>query len=347
MINRIIVDELLAEIPGTPDGIGANVSLTSVYDDIKNARFEEDARLSQGVWEREAKKADWNLVAKLAIDALKTQSKDLQIVGWLMEASIILDGFDGIIQSIDLLQIFIESFWGSCYPRTDENTSDDEQKFRILDWIYDASAKRVLLIPFLIINDEEDVINLYQYEYAQELNARAMRSPKNTTEITASVHKNNMKTIDEIQKGIRQAPEHSLEVILDNIGQIKMEKNNLESTIAKISKQNSVGIFSELIKNVEKIENILRQYVTKTSNIVTPQHKKEKEQTKIKFSEREEIYEKIKILAQRLMQVERHSPSHYMLDLVVSWQNKTLLEVMNDLKSGDTEAHKLLKFLMP
>ena len=80
---------------------------------------------------------------------------------------------------------------------------------------------------------------------------------------------------------------------------------------------------------------------------------KEKEQIienknslKIKSLNREEIYKLLNELYLLLKEVDKHSPSPYLLNLILEWKDKTLLEIINDVKIGNTESHQLLKMLL-
>ena len=85
-------DDLLNPIPGDNPS-GAYLYYAPIYDKIKEARRQEDAPGPSGVWARERKAADWNLVIKLAGEALATQSKDVQLAVWLAEAYFKKEGF--------------------------------------------------------------------------------------------------------------------------------------------------------------------------------------------------------------------------------------------------------------
>ena len=64
--------------------VGDNLYYDPVYDQIKEARREDDPTLSQGVWEFDLKKADWAVVENLCSRALITQTKrssNCQLVG--------------------------------------------------------------------------------------------------------------------------------------------------------------------------------------------------------------------------------------------------------------------------
>ena len=74
------ISDIIAGIPGSPDESGFDISLSKSYDDIREARFEEDSSISFGIWERELKKADWDLAEQLCVETLKTKSKDFQVV---------------------------------------------------------------------------------------------------------------------------------------------------------------------------------------------------------------------------------------------------------------------------
>ncbi len=133
-------DDILTPIPGDNPS-GENLEYAPVYDQIREARREEDDA-PQGEWQRARKVADWKLVMKLAGDALATQSKDLQLAAWLTEALLKRESFAGLRAGLDLLKALIENFWDTLYPPIE----DGDLEFRVtpLDWVgsYLAAAPK-------------------------------------------------------------------------------------------------------------------------------------------------------------------------------------------------------------
>ncbi|MDR0695487.1 MAG: type VI secretion system ImpA family N-terminal domain-containing protein [Holosporales bacterium] len=346
---NIQIEDILREIPGSPDGVGYDLSLTKVYDDIKEAKFHEDSALSLGVWERELKKADWVLAENLANEAIRTQSKDLQILGWLIETVVTLDGFYGILEGMKILTEFVKTFWETCYPKDENNVSDNEQKFRILEWIYDTVAKKSKFIPF-INYDSRDGVTLYDHEYATELKALSIKSPNAYDDAVKSAQQAGMRTFGEIQNILGVMPQERKDDILEHIQKIRDARTGFTDAITNASGQNGVGVFSALMGNLERIGRILTSSGEKRpmANVETGAdgQKVSKSSSQAHAADREDIYDQIEILAKKLAIIEKHSPSSHMLTLIVSWKNKNLLEIVDDLKSGNMESHRLLKFLI-
>ena len=73
------------------------------YDQIQEARREDDAGLDQGVWTTDLKKADWGRVQNLCLDALLKRSKDIQLSAWLMEAWLHSEGFFGLLETLKMI----------------------------------------------------------------------------------------------------------------------------------------------------------------------------------------------------------------------------------------------------
>lgn len=338
--TKFEIPDLLTEIEGSPDGVGYDLVLSPVYDNIKNARFEEDASVSFGIWEHELKKADWALVEKLAVDAVRNKSKDLQIVGWLIEAMVVLDGFEGVLRGINVLSTFVKQFWATCYPRNEDNSSDIEQKQIILEWIFDTVGKKSLFIPFAWYNGS-DAVNLYNYEYAVDMKNATIRAPNSSAQILESAKKSGAKNLEEVLNIVSVMPHDDAGKILKLTRDIKKSKAEFDATLVELA-GGTQNTFSGLITNLEKIEKLLS---TKKNS---GESKEEAEQLPecSDTGTRDNIYDQISSLSKKLAAIEKHSPSSFILDLVVSWRNKTLLEIMDDLKSGKSDAHKLLKFLL-
>ncbi len=124
------IEQFLEPIPGE-NPVGKNLKY-SLHDKIKEARRQEDSG-PVGLWERDAKTADFKQVIKISEDALLKSTKDLWIAAWLTEAWIYEYDVPGLTSGLQLLDGFIERFWENLYPELDEG--DAELRATPLEWV--------------------------------------------------------------------------------------------------------------------------------------------------------------------------------------------------------------------
>jgi type VI secretion system protein ImpA len=98
---------------------GENMRLSDLYDDVKEAR-RADEELPMGQWQTDLKKADFPKVITLAVSALSTQTKDLQIGAWLTEALVKENGFAGLRDGLKLMSGLQDKFWETVFPQINE-----------------------------------------------------------------------------------------------------------------------------------------------------------------------------------------------------------------------------------
>ncbi len=126
----IEIERFLEPIPGdNPSGKNLRYIL---HDKIKEARRQEDSAPA-GLWERDAKAADFTQVIKASEDALLKSTKDLWIAAWLTEAWTYEFEVPGLTSGLLLLQELVERFWDTLYPEIE----DDDLEIRVppLDWV--------------------------------------------------------------------------------------------------------------------------------------------------------------------------------------------------------------------
>jgi type VI secretion system protein ImpA len=63
---------------------------------------------------------DWDVVQSLALEVLTQKSKDLEILAWLCEAMVRLQGFAGLRDCFHVAAGLIETMWDALYPLPDE-----------------------------------------------------------------------------------------------------------------------------------------------------------------------------------------------------------------------------------
>jgi type VI secretion system protein ImpA len=337
-MNRVKYDSyfITSEIPESVDGVGDDLSLSLIYDEIKNAREEDDSRLSMGIWERELKKADWPLVESLAVDILSSKSKDLQVVAWLIEAIVSMDGLNGIPTAFSILKLFLESFWYTCFPKNEDNSSDEGMKINILNWIESCVSDKILMYSFV------ENVTLYEYEYAVQMKALGKRSADVEAEISRDIQKNHRKTLDEIHGLLKRESMSSIRPLEEEIAKINVAIASLKETLGKILGDPQIVSFSRVVDQISEIYRIIDQTCKQEPAI---QGKNEISEIVNKETS-DDIYSQLSKFSMELKRLEKHSPVPFMLDLIVRWKDKTLFEIMNDLKTGETEAHKLLKILI-
>jgi type VI secretion system protein ImpA len=114
-LRNDLLDPIAGEIPSGPD-----LRYDPVFDQIKEARREEDNTLPTGDWDRPAKKADHQQVVELAGESLAKRTKNLRLAASLVESQFKLDGAAVLGPSIELLRNLQEKFWETIYPEIDE-----------------------------------------------------------------------------------------------------------------------------------------------------------------------------------------------------------------------------------
>lgn len=103
---------------------GYSVKGNGVYNTIQNARREDDASLPQGPWEHKLKRADWPVVSRVAIEALCSKTKDLQVAAWLLEAQVHQHGFAAVAPGLLLIEGLLRTYWLELYPQDAESGSE-------------------------------------------------------------------------------------------------------------------------------------------------------------------------------------------------------------------------------
>jgi type VI secretion system protein ImpA len=126
-------ETLLAPIsPAQP--AGADLSFSSDFDAIAQARRFDDPSLEQGEWVTELKEADWAFVVKRCATLLGEKSKDLRVAVWMAEAAAKQHRMQGLGESFRLLAGLIREYWNNgLYPEPDGD--DMEQRVGNLAWI--------------------------------------------------------------------------------------------------------------------------------------------------------------------------------------------------------------------
>ena len=140
----IEVEALLAPVAGE-NPAGESLQYAGLYDEVrKERRADED--LAQGEWKKSnTKSADWGEVVRLTTDALKGQTKDLQVGAWLAEALVKLHGFTGLRDGLRLMRGLHERFWDHAYPEVDEDGL--EGRANSLAWLSGQLARTVKGVP--------------------------------------------------------------------------------------------------------------------------------------------------------------------------------------------------------
>lgn len=106
--------DILEPIAGA-NPAGVHLRYEAIFSEIKAARRSDDdgARRPE---DPPPKAADWPKVVELTSNALATQSKDLELAGWLTEALLRREGLPGLKSGLELIRELIVRYWPSLFP---------------------------------------------------------------------------------------------------------------------------------------------------------------------------------------------------------------------------------------
>ena len=251
------LDALLVPIPGENPS-GEDVRYTR-YDEIKEARRQDD-NLPKGDWEEKGpvKTADWKKVVTIASTALSTETKDLQVAVWLVEALVKDEGFGGLRDGLIFLKELHARFWDSVYPIIEEG--DFSFRAGPIDWMNEDKNLPFAIrgIPF-IQSPEGDAYSLLHWEEAQEVENLGRKNPK---EKAAAIADKKM-TVEQFNKAVQSTPLPHCLALLEQVQQTQEALSGLQQIIVE-----KYGESNDECPSIEKIRKVVEECHTILEGIV-------------------------------------------------------------------------------
>jgi type VI secretion system ImpA family protein len=340
--------------PISPDApSGESLRYEGVYDQIREARAEDDPVLSRGVWKIPLKRAEWPEVEALCIDALEHRTKDLQISAWLLEAWIQIYGFAGLREGLRLLFALCEKFWDTLHPQV----KDGDLEFRIapLVWINDKLPVRLKLLA--VTNPPSDDVKAYcfaDWESAcrppaaaqakdgatqAQFDQSALLTPTNffsglLTDINGAMQAaEDLETFLERQCGPGAPSLRQLWTTIDSIRGLIVSILNQRETPAAALPSNpeqtggGAGHYDEAIQPTDSGPELT---VVASNGPIRS---------------RSEAYRRLSEAADYLARTEPHSPTPYLVRRAIAWGGMRLEELLQELVHNNSELGEIFRLL--
>jgi type VI secretion system protein ImpA len=383
--KRVTIDDekLLAPLP-TSGGVGESLRYDPIYDQIRDARREEDDKLSQGIWQRDLKKADFISVEQLCANALEFRSKDLQIIAWLVESWTALDGMEGFFRGIQLCHRLNNIYWGNMHPQQEDN--DFEARVRLFEWMNEQFANRLLMVSLTYHPLSQELSTLTLADWLSALNtetvakrssdyAKSISEAEATGTTTLASFKKMLQTTDAhfLQKNFFFAQKAAIETqeffefLAQKIGKqatsfkrIRTCLDDIERICKTTLQQRSLPLdydkdaFEEIVEPLRESfsppeKSFDTDDIATLLTVAPPALKHDIEPVLpddvMNITGRREAYQALRDIGQFLQNLDPHSPTPSLLEMIVSWENKTLPLILEDLSNAPSNTQMLLRML--
>lgn len=357
-------DQLLAPI-APDDPCGVDLRYEPVYDHIRDLRRQEDPNVPQGVWQRERKQADWAAVASECLRVLETQSKDLQIAAWLLEAWLNLHGFQGAAEGFRVIHALCDRFWDDLHPRI----QDGDTEFRIgpILWLNDRIPVALKLIP-LTVPDSTDIRSYAFVDWEKASQAETQRAadgrPKAAPVTFAQLQQSAMltasscllSTLGAVQRLLQHCVE--LDRLLDGkmgreapcLAPVRAVGEAVANLITKLvrerggdardQQQNAAPILQGTADILE-----LRSALMDAQPDTSPDGQPFSDCVAGRISTRAHAYQLLRDAADFLARTEPHSPAPYLIRRAISWGTKSFEELLPELVRNQAELVEIYRLL--
>jgi type VI secretion system protein ImpA len=320
--------------PISDDGpAGEDLRYTDVYDQVQEARREDDPSLPQGVWQTKLKQADWPTVGAVCAEALATRSKDLQLAAWLLEARFHLEGLPGVRSGLALLSDLCTRYWEDLYPG-----SPDELGARLspVHWLNEKFALRLRHIPVaLAASGDPQVYTVADWEEAVRRNDKGQK--------------------ERIKQGAAATQRRFYVDSLECVDGTSLEATRLERVLEERCGDDGPSL-SRLRGHLMAARQLLAAFLAEHHGAAEPEAPQPLPEPELpapaagegsddpqsmdvqngaapatRFRSREEAYRLLAEIADYLLRVEPHSPTPYLIKRAVGWGRMPLAEVLQEL----------------
>jgi type VI secretion system protein ImpA len=343
---------------------GESQQYSGLYDEIRESRRADD-NLSQGQWQTELKIADFRQVIRLAVPALETQTKDLQIGAWLAESLVKEHGFIGLRDSLRLLNGLQETFWETMFPEVDEG--DMEGRANALEWI-DGQASFAIKEAKITAGagysffDYEDS---KKFDIPDNIDTLDSTDQQKYRELSAQAEKENRVTADKWRKAKAASRRAFYEQLSFDLGECLAEHKELNRVIEEKFDRNQMPGTSQLKKSLDDIQTLVKRLLEDKraeEPDAADEEPAEAEQTEGgeasaavggktvmvaagAIQSRKDALKRLAELAEYFRKTEPHSPLSYLIQRAVKWGEMPLESWLQDVIKDEAVLFQLRQTL--
>jgi type VI secretion system protein ImpA len=322
MIN---LQALLAPInPLAPSG--EDLSFSTEFDAIQEARRFDDATLEQGAWITSLKESDWPQVRGLCIELLTNRSKDLRLAMWLTEALAKQAGFNGLAQGLRLTAQLCNDLWDSIHPQPEQG--DHEQRIGNLTWLLTRTTQLVRELP--VTDAPEMRYSTLDYDAALQLSRLIARNPADAANLSEG-----RLTLERIDKAQRATHKQFYEALLPSARDCQVALAELEAAVdARLGLEGPgfgpcKNAFENVLTLIESLAHDAGAHVAAQTSIHTtsaaqPAHTTASSEVQGSIESRTQALQRLTEVAAFFKRTEPHSPIAYLVDKAVRWGDMPL-----------------------
>lgn len=355
-----ILENLLQPIDSA-NATGVNLrddaAATAVYYAVKDAR--QSARTAETKFLQQESddngSQQWHDVQTQAIEVLKTQSKDIEVIAWLIEALLRTNNFSGLTMGFDLAKQMVDIFWDNLYPEADE----DGLESKIAAFIGlngdDAPGSLIQPIKSVAITQGNTVGPFALWHYQQALEIEKIVDPQkreqrirdigfSLSDILLAVKESSVNFYDDLLQEVE-----ACQISFDELDTLLTEKCGHEAPPSSFIRHALADVkeyIHFLLQDAPFKEDVLAKIEVselETENNVAMVFENEAEKGKNKPSKsgtihsRSEALHTLSKVANYFSDTEPHSPIPFLLNRAIRWGNMPLPELLKELIS-DSEA---------
>lgn len=327
---------------------GESLRYSGLYDEINEAR-RADEDLSQGEWQTELKVADFRRVISLAVPALTTQTKDLQIAAYLTEALVKIHGFAGLRDSLKLMSGLQSNFWESMFPEVDEgNMEGRANAVAFLD------SQAAFAIKEATITQGDDYSYLdwedsKKFSFPENIDTLDTEDQQRYRGLKAQAEKENRVTADLWKKALTVSRRAFYEDLSLIIGECWVEYKEINRIVEELFDKKQMPGTSNLKNALEVVEaqvNILLALKREEEPDLEEEEEEveEGEEASVEggskrsgdgtsgvIAGRADALKKLSQLSEFFKKTEPHSPISYLVARAVKWGNMPLETWLQDV----------------
>jgi len=286
---------------------------------------------------------DWRPILEQVPKILKDDSKDLELVAWLIEALCRIHGFKGLICGFNLAQELIEQYWDDLYPTPEPE--DLSERLAPLIGLNGIESEGSLIQPIksIMITDgqSEGPFSTWQYEQAMDVDrldkekqVKKIESGSIALEdVEISIKESADSFYIELNNDINNAIEafSRLSASMDKAMLGEPQPTSYISQCLKVCSNSVQHIAADILKKSNASEKENDEELTEDASSSDEDNGHFESNIAKQMNSRTQAIEQLDLVAEFFRKTEPHSPMSYAIEQVVRWSGLSLPELLQEL----------------